>query len=71
MRIMQGRMAGEGEAMKSWRRVFAETDVPNSMEGGNCYVWADGRICGRPATVESEAHGFPTCRGCDERAREK
>jgi len=40
---MQGRMAGEGEAMKSWRRVFAETDVPNSMEGGNCYVWAKVR----------------------------
>ena len=32
---------------------------------------ADGRICGRPATVESEVHGFPTCRGCDEAAREE
>jgi ribosomal protein L37AE/L43A len=28
-------------------------------------------VCGRPATVESEAWGFPTCRGCDEAARDE
>ena len=29
--------------MRYWTSVFAETDIPNAIEGGYCYVWAKVR----------------------------